>query len=240
MEEFSGLLSIGLCKAALNYDSDKTKFSTFAYRCMGNEVSNYLRKVNAGKYLRHDEVYSMEALNENENRAIEEAFLMTSSENIEGDYMFKARFQKEYDKLKDAPYIEPWLYQTCMHRFTTALKTYRRRMKHHLVIDEKMENVLSSERTITTIDALLDKESNLELLNRVFDAFTDREWSIAQDYFVSEMTAEEVANRNQTSIGAIKAIVFRMRTKAKKIAKENPNFLLIAPYLLILLGASKK
>ena len=57
---------------------------------------------------------------------------------------------------------------------------------------------------------------------------------------VSEMTAEEVANRNQTSIGAIKAIVFRRRTKAKKIAKENPNFLLIAPYLLILLGASKK
>ena len=36
-------------------------------------------------------------------------------------------------------------------------------MKHHVVIDEKMENVLSSERTITTIDALLDKESNLEL-----------------------------------------------------------------------------
>ena len=35
---------------------------------------------------------------------------------------------EEYDKLKDASYIEPWLYQTCMHRFTTALKTYRRRM----------------------------------------------------------------------------------------------------------------
>ena len=142
---------------------------------------------------------------------------------------------EEYDKLKDASYIEPWLYQTCMHRFTTALKTYRRRM-----IDEKMENVLSTERTITTIDALLDKESNLELLNRVFDAFTDRERSIAQDYFISEMTAEEVANRNQTSIGAIKAIIFRMRTKAKKIAKENLNFLLIVPYLLILLVASKK
>lgn len=147
---------------------------------------------------------------------------------------------EEYDKLKDASYIEPWLYQTCMHRFTTALKTYRRRMKHHVLIDEKMENVLSTERTITTIDALLDKESNLELLNRVFDAFTDRERSIAQDYFISEMTAEEVANRNQTSIGAIKAIIFRMRTKAKKIAKENLNFLLIVPYLLILLVASKK
>lgn len=100
IEEFSGLLSIGLCKAALNYDSDKTKFSTFAFR-LGNEVSNYLRKINAGKYLRHDEVYSMEALNENENRAIEETLLMTSSENIEREYIFKAKFQKEYSKLKD-------------------------------------------------------------------------------------------------------------------------------------------
>lgn len=99
IEEFSGLLSIGLCKAALNYDEDKTKFSTFAFRCMGNEVSNYLRKINAGKYLRHDEVYSMEALNE--NRAIEETLLMTSSENIEREYIFKAKFQKEYGKLKD-------------------------------------------------------------------------------------------------------------------------------------------
>ena len=68
---------------------------------MGNEVSNYLRKINAGKYLRHDEVYSMEALNENENRAIEETLLMTSSENIEREYIFKAKFQKEYGKLKD-------------------------------------------------------------------------------------------------------------------------------------------
>ena len=29
---------------------------------------------------------------------------------------------EEYDKLKDASYIEPWLYQTCMHRFTTKLR----------------------------------------------------------------------------------------------------------------------
>lgn len=101
IEEFSGLLSIGLCKAALNYDSDKTKFSTFAYRCMGNEVSNYLRKINAGKYLRYDEVYSMEAFDENYDSSISETLLMVSSENIERECIFKAKFQKEYDKLKD-------------------------------------------------------------------------------------------------------------------------------------------
>lgn len=101
IEEFSGLLSIGLCKAALNYDSDKTKFSTFAFGCMGNEVSNYLRKINACKYLRHDEVYSMEAFDENYDSPISETLLMVSSENIEREYIFKAKFQKEYDKLKD-------------------------------------------------------------------------------------------------------------------------------------------
>ncbi len=101
IEEFSGLLSIGLCKAALNYDSDKTKFSTFAYRCMGNEVSNYLRKINAAKHLRHDTVYSMEAFDENYDSPISETLLMVSSENIEREYIFKAKFQKEYNKLKD-------------------------------------------------------------------------------------------------------------------------------------------
>lgn len=66
---------------------------------------------------------------------------------------------EEYDKLKDASYIEPWLYQTCIHHFTTTFKTYRRRMKHHIVIDEKIENVFSTDRTITTIDALLNETS---------------------------------------------------------------------------------
>ena len=101
IEEFSGLLSIGLCKAALNYDSEKTKFSTFAFRCMGNEVSNYLRKINAAKHLRYDTVYSMEAFDENYDSPISETLLMVSSENIEREYIFKAKFQKEYDKLKD-------------------------------------------------------------------------------------------------------------------------------------------
>lgn len=101
IEEFSGLLSIGLCKAALNYDSDKTKFSTFAYRCMGNEVSNYLRKINTAKHLRHDTVCSMEALDEDDDRPISETLLLASSENIEREYIFRVKFQKEYDKLKD-------------------------------------------------------------------------------------------------------------------------------------------
>lgn len=35
IEEFSGLLSIGLCKAALNYDSDKNKVLNICFQMYG-------------------------------------------------------------------------------------------------------------------------------------------------------------------------------------------------------------
>ena len=43
-DEFYDLASIGLCKAAMKYNTDrKEKFSTFAYTCMRNEVKRYYR-----------------------------------------------------------------------------------------------------------------------------------------------------------------------------------------------------
>ena len=44
LEEFYGVLAIGLCKAARAYDaSSGYKFSTLAYRCMDNEYKMYWR-----------------------------------------------------------------------------------------------------------------------------------------------------------------------------------------------------
>ena len=45
IEEYYDLAAIGLCKAANNFDETKGfKFSTYAYRCMNNEVLNQIRK----------------------------------------------------------------------------------------------------------------------------------------------------------------------------------------------------
>jgi RNA polymerase sigma factor (sigma-70 family) len=41
IDEFYGLAAIGLCKAAISYNG-KYKFSTFAYKCISNEVGHYL------------------------------------------------------------------------------------------------------------------------------------------------------------------------------------------------------
>lgn len=47
LDEYYDLLAIALCKAAKSFDKSKTKFSTFAYKCMENEVNTYWRKLNA-------------------------------------------------------------------------------------------------------------------------------------------------------------------------------------------------
>lgn len=48
IEEFYDLAAIGLCKAAKSYDSDVSKFSTYAFWCMHNEVMMEVRKEKAG------------------------------------------------------------------------------------------------------------------------------------------------------------------------------------------------
>lgn len=105
LEEFSGLLSIGLCKAAMNYNSEKGKFSTIAYTCMRNEVGHYLRKVNAIKYMKDEDLCSYDALEEDcDNKSGNlKSFILVSHEHLEDDYMFRAKFRKEFNKLKDKP-----------------------------------------------------------------------------------------------------------------------------------------
>ena len=43
-EDFYDVCAIGLCKAACKYDSNKANFSTFAIRCMVNEIKLQQRK----------------------------------------------------------------------------------------------------------------------------------------------------------------------------------------------------
>lgn len=47
IEEWYDLAAIGLCKAALNYNGEIAKFSTFAYKCMWNQVHIEMRRQSA-------------------------------------------------------------------------------------------------------------------------------------------------------------------------------------------------
>ena len=50
IEDFTGIASIGLCKAAMTYDSNKQiKFSTYATWCIKNHIINEFKKMNKNK-----------------------------------------------------------------------------------------------------------------------------------------------------------------------------------------------
>ena len=123
-----------------------------------------------------------------------------------------------YDQLKDAPYVEAWLFKTCRHRLMTELNTYRRRQKRHVALDG--ETVVSDERLMTAIDALPDRIGSRETLERVLDALNEREKGLVQAHFVDGVSCEELAERQNTTIGAIRTALARLRKKARRLAED--------------------
>lgn len=58
LEEYYDVAAIGLCKAAKTYSDDISMFSTYAYRCMQNEVFNEARKKRRVRTIPEHLIYS--------------------------------------------------------------------------------------------------------------------------------------------------------------------------------------
>lgn len=54
------------------------------------------------------------------------------------------------------PYLEGWLCQTCMNRLTTALRTYRRRMKRQTSLDDA-NFTLPPEQIQNAVDEIVNR-----------------------------------------------------------------------------------
>lgn len=125
---------------------------------------------------------------------------------------------EEYDALKDAPYVEAWLFKVCRYRLMTELNTYRRRRKRHVALDG--ETAVSDERLMTAIDALPERIGQRETLERILDALNEREKGLVREHFVDGASVEELARRRNTTSGAIRAALARLRKKARRLAGD--------------------
>ena len=61
-EEYYDIAAIGLCEAAIKYDSKRSKFSTFAYRCMKSEVNHYHAYNTRKRRIPSDRIFSYDIL----------------------------------------------------------------------------------------------------------------------------------------------------------------------------------
>ena len=61
-DEYYDLLSIALCNAAKKFDKDKGKFSTYAYRCMQNEMNEHWRSLQKKSVIPYNSIYYYDIL----------------------------------------------------------------------------------------------------------------------------------------------------------------------------------
>jgi RNA polymerase sigma factor (sigma-70 family) len=84
IDEYYDLLAIGMCKAALVFDTTKGAFSTVAYHCMGNEMNMHRRHMNRMYIIPNNMIFSYDAYMNNDCKDGEN-FLSTISSDIYSD-----------------------------------------------------------------------------------------------------------------------------------------------------------
>lgn len=75
VEEWYDLAAIGLCKACLSFDGGKSQFSTFAYKCMWNQVFAEMRKEGAIRRGKYDKVLYYDAMIHTDSDGVNCSFL---------------------------------------------------------------------------------------------------------------------------------------------------------------------
>lgn len=60
-DELYDVAAIGLCKAAATYDRSISRFSTYAIRCITNELKLYHKRTQTSKRIPTDQIYSYDA-----------------------------------------------------------------------------------------------------------------------------------------------------------------------------------
>lgn len=136
---------------------------------------------------------------------------------------------KNYDKIYEysASHLSAWLMNTCQNRIYTALKKYRRRFKHHaysLDDDAHYESIAVSN---DNIQEFLEQLMKCEEVDRILSSLNNRERRIADMRFRKNMSYKDIARQENSTIGAIKAVIARIVAKGRKIIQKDFDTFLI-------------
>ena len=100
-DDYYDVAAIGLCCASLSYESSKGEFSTYAYKCMSNEVGNYIRSnINGKTKIPEDEITSYDVILEDGSEAIVDG-IENSNSNLEEDIMVSIDYLSFINLLND-------------------------------------------------------------------------------------------------------------------------------------------
>lgn len=101
IDEWYGLAAIGLCKAAMSYDNNLSKFSVYAYTCMFTAVYSEKRKEKLSKTIPgHQIIYYQTEHDDGDGNTSNLMNLIPSKENVEEEALSEVMFIEFSKKLK--------------------------------------------------------------------------------------------------------------------------------------------
>lgn len=103
IDEYYDIAAIGLCKAAMTFDESKSKFSTYAFKCMYMIMLHEKRKEKWQKAIPKDKLMYAQAEFENDNGSDTNSFfnLIPSDIDIERDVTLKDTIKKAFESLNE-------------------------------------------------------------------------------------------------------------------------------------------
>lgn len=101
IEEYYDLAAIGLCKAAITYDGNKAAFSTYAYRCMANEIGCHFRKYYADRHIPDELIGSLQHIIELGDNEVTLEDRIGDAVDVEEEAIVNDALDKFYSRLND-------------------------------------------------------------------------------------------------------------------------------------------
>lgn len=102
IDEHYDLAAIGLCKASITYDGSKSKFSTYAYKCMFNSVICELRKeLSSIRIPKHKTLYYQEELEKDDGDKASLLNIIQSNEDVENEIISKIMLENYTNTLSE-------------------------------------------------------------------------------------------------------------------------------------------
>lgn len=151
-EDYIDICYIGYAKALKKYDSSKSKPTTYIYKCIENELLQYLRKENAIK--RQREELSINYIYDENGHTLED--LISNDVDIENDFIKKEQNKELYNSIKNLTKREQYIIKSffglgCIEKTQSEIgehlgitQTQVSRLKDKILI--KMRGMMENEK----------------------------------------------------------------------------------------------
>lgn len=125
-----------------------------------------------------------------------------------------------YDDIAEYANIRAWLIRTCMNRLIPYASLLRNRVEREAFSFDDSDRLRMCELYVYDVNEESEREDACASIVAVIQELSKREEIIFRAYFLEGLLLTDIARQQKCSIGTIKATIYRIRKKAKKVQKS--------------------